>query len=168
MVVATGALERESEHRRAEGVIPIGDVLNAKLFRHTAALDLLRMQPVERGGQPLVVGRVGQQVAGELPREKIVVRQVVVERADHPVAPGPDVAVAIDLIAVGVRVPREVEPVHREVFAEARMPKQPVDDFLVGVGRVVIHEPVNLGQRRRQPGEIKRQPTNQFFAIGLG
>ena len=77
-------------------------------------------------------------------------------------------AVAIDLIAVGVRVPREVEPVHREVFAEARMPKQPVDDFLVGVGRVVIHEPVNLGQRRRQPGEIKRQPTNQFFAIGRG
>ena len=74
MVVATGALEREAKHRRAEGVISIGDVLNAKLFRHTAALDLLRMQPVERGGQPLVVGRVGQQVAGELPREKIVVR----------------------------------------------------------------------------------------------
>ena len=53
-------------------------------------------------------------------------------------------AVAVDLVAVSVRVAREVEPVHRKVFAEPRIPEQPVDHLLVGVGRVVIHEPVYL------------------------
>ena len=45
----------------------------------------------------------GKQVAGELPGEELVERQVVVERLDDPVAPRPDVRVAVGLVAEASR-----------------------------------------------------------------
>ena len=67
MVVAAGALERQTQHRRAEGMIAVGNILDSKLLRNAASLDLLRVQSVKGRRQPLVVGGVGQQVAGQLP-----------------------------------------------------------------------------------------------------
>ncbi len=82
----------------------------------------------------------GQQVAGELLDREPVERQVAVVRVDHPVAPALHDARAVGLIAVGVGVPRGVEPAGRHPLAEARRAQQAVDHFLVGVRAGIVLE----------------------------
>ena len=120
MIVATGALERQPEHRSAERVHAVEDVLGAKLLLDAAAFVRLSVQAIESGRDALLPRRIGQEIAGELPEEKLVVRQVLVERPDDPVAVRRHVAIDVGLIAVRVGVAREVEPVHRHALAVRR------------------------------------------------
>src|SRR5689334_5284284 len=90
----------------------------------------------------LVIRCSRQQVAGELPGEELVVGQVLVERADDPVAPRPDVAVAVGLVAEGVGVAGHVQPVHRQALAEVRRGQQPVGRMLIRLRRRVGEEDV--------------------------
>ena len=57
---------------------------------------------------------------------------------------------------------------HGQALAKARIAEQPVDDFLVGVRRVVAQKIVKLGQGRRQAGEVERHPAEPLFAPGQG
>ena len=113
VIVAAATLHRQTQECRCESLRPVGDVLDAKLFRHAAAFNLLRMQPVESRRQNLFVGRIGQQVTSELLGDELVVGHVAIERADHPVSPRPDETIAVDLITVRVAVPGRVQPVRR-------------------------------------------------------
>ena len=76
MIVAAGALERQPEHRRAERVDAVGDVLGAELLFDAAAFVGLAVQPVEGRGDPLVARGVRQEIAGQLPGQELVVGQV--------------------------------------------------------------------------------------------
>ena len=59
--------------------------------------------------------------------------QVVVERLDHPVAPGPHGTIDVGLVAEGVGIPRHVEPVHAIRSPNRGEAEQPVDEPLVGI-----------------------------------
>ena len=98
---------------------------------------------------------VGEQVAGELPGDELVVGHVLVERPDDPVAPGPDGPVDVGLVAVGVGVAGQVEPVDGHPLAEPGRGEQPVDQPLVGAGRVVGQEGVDLVEGRGQAGQVE-------------
>ncbi len=43
VVMTAAALHGQAEKRRGERLRPVGHIFNAKLLRHTAAFDLLRM-----------------------------------------------------------------------------------------------------------------------------
>ena len=120
MIVAAGALERQAEHRRADGVHAIDDVFGAELLFDAAAFVGLPVQPVERGGDPLFARGIRQQIARELPGEEITVRQVLIERRDDPVAICRHIALEVVLVSVGVRVAGEIEPIHRHALAVGR------------------------------------------------
>ena len=77
----------------------------------------------------------GQQVAGDLLDDELVVGQVAVERVDDPVAIEPDAARLVLLEAVGVGVAGGVEPVPAPALAVVRRGEQPLDQLLVGVRR---------------------------------
>ena len=165
------------------------DVLGAKLLLDAAALVGLPVQPVERGRDPLLARRVGQQIAGELPGEELVVGQVVVERADDPVAIRRHVALDVGLVAVRVGVAREVEPVHRHPLAVGRRGQVAVDDGArrppgersaanASISAGVGGRPVRLNARRRmrvsgeacgrrrEPSASRRARTNASIGIG--
>ena len=110
----------------------------------------------------------GQQIAGELLDRELVERQVPVEGVDHPVAPGPHVALAVDVVAVRVGVAGRVEPRHGHALAVVRRLQQRVDALLVGVRRAVGEKGVDLGRRRRQPRQIERHAAEQRRLVGLG
>jgi hypothetical protein len=80
--------------------------------------------PVEAGGDFLLERGVGQEIAGELLDGELVEGFVLVEGADHPVAPRVQLAVAVHLVAVGVGVARGIEPVGGHAFAVMRRRKQ--------------------------------------------
>ena len=104
----------------------------------------LHVVAVEPGGEPLLLGRLRQQVAGELPGDEAIERQVPVERRNHPVAPRPHLAHAIVLIAVRVGVARDVEPFGGHLLAVGGGGEQAIDDFLVRVRGAIGDEGVDL------------------------
>jgi hypothetical protein len=119
----------------------------------------LRRRVAGRGVQP-----VRQQVAGELPDQELVVRQVAVQRRDHPVAPRPLAARQVLLVTVAVRVARRVQPPARPLLAIRLGPQQPLDGLAVrrvAARPVVRHERVRLRRRRRQAHQVQRQPPQQ-------
>ena len=167
VVVTARALERQAEHRGAEGVDAVEDVLGAELLLDAAAFVGLAVQAVERRGDALVARRVGQEIARELPEEELVVGQVLVEGADDPVAIRRHVAIEVGLVAVGVGVAGKIEPVHRHALAVGRRRKIAIDGARVGVRRSIGEKRVDLGWRGRQAREVERQAAQQNLGRGL-
>ena len=168
VVVATGALHRHPEERAGQGVDAVGVVLDAEFLLHAAALVGLAMQPVERRGETLLSRRVRQQVAGDLPEDEIVDAHVAVEGADDPVTPGPEMVEPVGLIAVGVRIARDVEPVDGHAFTVGRRGEQSIHEPLISLRRAVADVSVNFFDRGWKADQIERQPANKMFPVGLG
>ena len=70
--------------------------------------------------------------------------------------------------AVRVGVAGGVEPVAAAVLAPVRRRQQPVDVLLVGVGRLVVDERLDVFRAGRQAGEVERQAAGEGAAVGLG
>ena len=167
--MAAAAFEREAEKRGAEGRRPVVDVGDAVFLFDRAPLALLLVQPVERRGETLLVGRIREQIARQLPERELVPGEAVVERLDHPVAPRPHVGPGpVHLEAVAVGVAGEVHPVGGHPLAIARAGEQPVEQPFVGLGRRVGHEGLDLRRRGRQAGEVEAGPADERGPIRLG
>ncbi len=166
VVVAARALHREAEHRGPERVHAIDDVLGAELLFDAAALVRLPVQSIEGRGDTLLARGGRQEIAGELPGEELIVRQVVVERADDPVAIRRHVAVDVGLVAVRVGVSREIEPVHRHPLAVRRRGQVVLDGAGVRAGRSIAHERVDVGGRRREAGQVERETADDDLGRG--
>ena len=168
MIVTTGAFQGQAQKRRAESVGAIRHIFHAELFRHAAALDLLRMKAIEGRGEDLFPAGAGQQIARELPENKGVVGQILIEGIDHPIAPRPDASVSIDLVPIGIGIAGDVQPLRGHPFPIGLSLQQVVHQGLVGPGRSIVKEGVNLRQRGWQSGQIKADTPNQALLGGLG
>ena len=89
VVVAAGALERQSEPSHAERSDSVCNVLDAILLFDDPALGINHMIPIESSCDALLERRSRQQIARQLLEHELVVRQVGIERADNPVPPTP-------------------------------------------------------------------------------
>ena len=118
----------------------------------------------------MACGIVGKEhVAGELLFDEARVRLVLVERADHVVAVGPGVAARLVLVvAVRVAVVHDVEPVPSPALAVAGRGEQAVDQLLVGVGRAVGDEGLDLLPGRRQAVQVEGEAADQGGGIRFG
>ena len=152
VVVAARAADREPQERGAERVVRALDhVLGFVLRVDRAVLGRALADAQERRREDLLARRVRQQVAGELPRAELVERPVARERVDDPVAPRPEQPVVVVVEeAVGLAEAREVEPVVGHALGVGGRGEQAIDEALVGVGRRVRDERVDLLERRRQ------------------
>lgn len=115
----------EGEEGGAGGVDAVGHGFDAALFAVGAGFDLEERVAMETGGDELVGGRVGEQIAGELFDDELVEGPVAVE---------------------GVGVAGLVQPLARPAFAELGGGEEAVDDGFVGLG---------LGGVGREAGEIE-------------
>ena len=166
--VALGTGGGEPEPGRARGAHAIDHREIPELERIDPALLVLHRVAMETGGDDVVGGGAREQVAGDLPDRELVERHVGVERTDHPVAIGPDLPLPVFLVAIGVGVAGEVEPLAGPALAIPRAREQPVDEPLVGVGGRVVQEGVELHGRRRQTGEVEEHAPAERRLVGLG
>ena len=100
------------------------------------------------------VGLVGGQHRDDHP----VVRQVAIERLDDPVAPSPDMRLALANLgaeAVPVAVPPDVHPVPPPALAVLRAGQQPIDERLVGPIAGIGHERADHLGAGDQPGQVE-------------
>ena len=168
VVVTAGALQRQPHQNGRRRVDAIGHVFDAILLVDDAPFGRQHVVAVEAGGDSLFESRVFQQVARELFRHKTVERHVRVERANHPVAPGPHRPFFVIVIAIGIGVTGRIEPLHGQPLAIPRRVEQAVDHFLVGIGGFVGQEGVEFGQRRRQSHQVEADAPQQRPLVGFG
>ena len=168
MRVALGAVERQAHPSGPRDGDAIDHGVEAVLVGIRAAFFVEHRVAMEAGGDEIVGRGIGQEVARELPDAELVVRHVRVQGLHDPVAVGPDRAGAILLEAVGVGVAGEVQPAARPAFAVAGRSHQAVDELLVGVGGLVVHEGVGFLGRRRHSGEVERDATDECVAVRFG
>ena len=72
MVVTTSALESQSEKGGCKCLHPVADIFHTVFFLNTSAFGFLLMQATKRCGQNLVVGGIRQQIARNLPCNKLI------------------------------------------------------------------------------------------------
>ena len=106
----------------------------------------------------------GQLIAGELLEDEPIEGLVGIEGADHVIAIPPGERLGgVALVAVGLGVPDQVEPVPRPALAVGRAGEQVVDQPLDRVRgpREVFQKRCPFFGRRRQPGQVEEQPAHQ-------
>ncbi len=87
---------------------------------------------------------------------------------DDPVAPRPGEALLVLLIAVGVRVSRDIEPFARHALGVGLGGKQSVHDPFTSLRTGVGQEGRNLVGAGRQAGQIEGDAAEPFLARGGG
>ena len=125
--VALRAAEREAEPRRTRRRDAVRHRVEAELVRIDAALLVEHRVAVEAGRDFLIERRAREHVSRDLLDRELIERLVGVQRIDDPVAIRPDRPRAIFLVAVRVRIAREVEPLARPAFAVARRGEEAID-----------------------------------------
>ena len=104
MVVTARAARRQAQEYSRVGFHAVHDVLHRVLLRNDAVLGIGAMVAIESGRHFLLERRVGKHIAGNLIAREVIERKIAVEGVDHPVAPSPHHALAVELITVCVRV----------------------------------------------------------------
>ena len=111
----------------------------------------------------------GQQVAGELLDQELVVGHVAVERVDHPVAPRPLLARQVLLVAVACRRSGRRRASAGPLLAVVRRREQPIDQLARTRRRRVRDERIDFLRRRRQADQVERKAGGRSVAsVGLG
>ena len=120
---------------------------------------------MKTGGNLLVPGGVGQEVAGHLLDGELVKRHVPVEGVDDPIAVRPNRARQIFFIAIGICVTRYIQPLAGPAFAIVRRSQQSIHNLVVGIRAAVREIVVDLLQRGRKADKIKAQTPDKSGAI---
>ena len=167
VVVAAGAPQGQAHPHRPRRRHPVDHVLDQELLGDDAALAVLAVVPVEGGGDALLEGGVGQQIAGDLLDGELVERHVRVVGVNDPVAVAPHRPFGVGLIAARVGVAGRVEPVDGHALAVGGRPQHLVDGVLEGVGRVFVEERGHVGLQRRQARQVEARPAQQRRPVGL-
>ena len=132
--MAPRAPHRQPHERGGRRFDAIHHVLDLILVGDGTAFEVDHVVAVEPGGDLLRPRRVREEIAGKLLDDELVVGQIAIEGVDDPVAPRPHAALAVDVIAVRVRVAGRVEPRHRHALSVVRRLQQRVDALLVRIG----------------------------------
>ena len=165
VVVATAALERQTQER-------LPRVLDRVLQPDVAVEDVI--VPPQEAPRSLhrQVAR-GDFVGSEHLEQHLIVRFVLVEAVENPVAPPPDVPTAVAKFvpspaSVPVAVPPDIHEVAAPPLGVAGAVEQAVDHAVPGIGGSVGEKLGELAGRGGEAGEIERHPPQQRGAIGFG
>ena len=161
VVVTATTVEGETHPDRAGGLGHIHHVVHAVLFRDSSAFAIDRMVPQEAGGELLLGGGIGQEVAGQLPDCELIPGDVSVEGVDHPVAPWPHGAFAVALVAVRVGVTCGVEPRPRHPLPVTRRGEEAIDQIAVGFRGGLAEKLGDFFGRGREAAQVEREATNE-------
>ena len=162
--VALGALGGDPEHCLAEAVDPIEHLDHPELLRDDRPFLVEHAVAKESGGHDLVLRGIREQVAGHLLDHEAVVGEIAVDRPDHPIAPRPLLPRRILLVAVGVGIARQIEPVAGPLLAVALASEEFFDRGVVAVTEIRGH----VVGRGWQPHDIEPQPPAEDRRIGWG
>ena len=153
VIMAPSAGHGQPEEGGRAGLRAVGHVLHAPLLVDRPRLGDRAVVALEPGGEHRVAPAALDQVPRHLLHDEAVVGHVRGEGAQDPVAPRPLVPTEVVLVAVGVGVAREVEPLAGPMLGAGVAGQQPVHHL--GVRHLAREERVQLLEGRRQAREVE-------------
>ena len=87
VVMALGALQRQSHHGRRGGIDAIHEILDSIVLIDNSTFIRCRIISQETGRDLLFDRSLGKQIARDLPNDEIAIRKVFVKRVNDPVTP---------------------------------------------------------------------------------
>ena len=118
----------------------------------------LRTEAVERQARDKIrILAAFKEISGDLRLHEPVVRHVVVESLNDPIAIAVSVRIGFHLrrVQLVVRIAGDVEPIAAPALAIARGREQVVDDLGERIRRFVLNEGANLFRGRRQADQVE-------------
>ena len=168
MAVALSATKGHTHPDLHRGVHAVNDRRHPELLVIGTALGVGHRIAMEARGDLLRLRRVRQHVAGELLNRELIEGHVGVDRPDHPVAVSPDGSLGVLRVAGGVSVASQVEPDTRPALSVALRGQQAIHQALIGSVALIVDKGIHLRDRRRQTGQVKREPANHRMTIRFG
>ena len=166
MVVALGAAGGEAEPCAADGADAVAGIFRKVFLVLCAALAGHEVQAEEAGGDFLLLGRVRDEVAGELLTGEHIEALVRVEGVDHVIAEREDAGVLVAVVADGIGVADGVEPGDGHALAVAKGGEEAIHLFFVGVGGFVGKEGLKFLGGRREAGQVEGKAAKQGGLVG--
>ena len=172
VIVASGTADRQAHERARRRVDLLVDDIHLHLDRVVFGQHL-GAEREEAGGGPVfelrgVVGS-GKKISGQLFLHELIVRLVLIERANHVIAIPPCVPVHQVLVEpVRIGITGYIEPVPRPSLSIMRRGQQAVYDFCERIETGVGQERVHFLRCRGQPGQIECGAADQGALIGRG
>ena len=167
VIVTHSAASGEAHPHGDGGVCAIHGITKDEFFGDAAALAGGDVAAVEARRDLLIQRGVGKEITRELPARELIIRQVVIEGAHHPVAVGPHAAFIVEVQPVGVGIAGDIEPEAAHVLAVAFGLQQAADDFLIRIRAGVGEEGIHFSCCRGQAGEVERHAADQRFLRGF-
>ena len=169
--MAAGTAGGEAEHVLAEIVDQV--LVHQMHVLVDVVAEAARDGEVAGGNQPLAAGRVvglrTEDVAGDLEAEELAPGEIAIEGVIDPIAVTPGMGKgAVGVLAGGVGVADDIEPVTAPLHAVLRALQQPIDDGpeRLPIGSRIGEEGVDLLGRRREAGEIVSGAAEERTPIG--
>ena len=125
------------------------------------------MVPVEPGGNPLIESRRREEISGQLFDSELVEGLIAVQRPDYPIAPGPEFAITVHLIAIAVGEAGHIQPILSHAFSPAGRGQTTVHPPLISLRGRISEKVIHLLRGRWKPGEVESQSTEKDFGRRL-
>src|SRR5690606_20343802 len=136
------------------GIDAIDDGRVAEFFVVGTAFVVGHRIAVKGGGDELLGGGLGEQIAGELLNGELVVGHIPIKRVDDPIAVAPHGAAPIRFVAFRIGIAGEVEPLAGPAFAVVRTAKEFADVILVCDGARVGDKERDIVGIGREAGKV--------------
>ena len=150
VVMALTALNRQPEHRFADRIHAVEHRVHAELLRIHAPFFVKHRMSQEAGCDELILCRIRQEVASELLDQELVIRQIAIERVDHPISIEPHLPRLIFFKSIRVRVTGGIEPMSSPTFSVVRRREKPFDLLFKSIRRGICKKRIDLVRRWRQ------------------
>ena len=125
-------------------------------------------RPMERRGDTLSHRGTFKQISGELFDGELIVRHIVVERMNHPIAVGPKIPCQILLVPFGIGVASQIEPQAAPMLPETWMDEQLLDhafDRSIAIELVFSDKSLDPRSLRVQADEVEPKTPDQRVRI---
>lgn len=170
MIVTAGATERLAKQTFADGVELFIDNVHAELVFILFFVIEIAEHEVSGGGECTVflldIGN-GKKVAGDLFGNEAIEREIAIVRIDDIITVAPGVIKDETAEGDGFREAGNVEPMASPAFAEVWRSEELVDEILVGLGRCVLKEGVDLRGRGGETDDVEVKAPEEGGFVGV-
>ncbi len=174
VIVAAGAGDSQAHEAAGYGIDAVMPLISAGDF--VRAVVVIPGPEAQKAGAGEHLGAVFgiHQVARELSFDEAIVRHIVVEGLDHPIAI--TIGVGVGAITSGERLETavivfaeagDIEPLAAPALAIVGRGEETIDQFGVSVWRNVLFESSDLFRRGGKAGEVEGGPADQVMLAGL-
>ena len=155
VIVTFCTAERRPQPGRANHAGAVCAVFGQVFTRLGTAFAGDHIQAVKSSGDQLLLGRLGEKVAGQLLAGELIKGFIVIVGVDHIVPVRENALILITVITHCVAEAHDIQPRYRHAFAKVGGGQQPVHLTFQGIRALVVDIRIHLCRSRRQACQVK-------------